>query len=368
MLAGASLGAAAAPQPLPRLFSCFGADPSRPDEMASRYAVVIWHNHPQLRQALRQMKRRNPSATGLMYRELFCVLQQEGPLGESVGGHDWIAAHHPEWFQRDRQGRRVEVPDYPGRWMMDLGDPGWQAFWIESTLRDVDAGGWDGVFVDDALTTVRSHALPALAGYPDDASLQEAVTGFLSRITDAFHRREKLVIANASNTYDAPGLWERWLAVTDGLMEEHFAGQGWSWGRDVAPRQLEAMRAAARSGKRMFCMTYGSWDDRGRMETSLAAYLIGEAPGIYWSYRPPKPSDRPAWDAAWQLAVGEPVGEPEALGTVWQRKFQRGVALVNVGPSPQQAVTPCAAVSLQPHEGRVISSDCRRDQSASAWP
>ena len=364
----AALGLTPALRPWPRLFSCFGSDLARLEEMAQRYEVVIWHNHPKLRQALQGLKRHNPQVTALMYRELFCVLHEETPLGESVGGFDWIAAHHPEWFQRDRQGRRIEVPDYPGRWMMDLGHPGWQAFWIERTLRDVEAGGWDGVFVDDALTTVRAHELPPLAGYPDDASLQEAVSSFLSRISEAFHRSGKLVIANASNTYDAPGLWERWLEVTDGLMEEHFAGQGWTWGEHIAPRQLEAMRAAAQKGKRMFCMTYGSWEDRARMETSLAAYLVGAGPGIFWSYRPPKPSDRPAWHASWTDRLGQPLGEAEVIGSVWRRRFEQGLAAVNAGANPQSVETPCGVVALQAHEGRLISADCGRGPRGSTPP
>jgi flagellar biosynthesis protein FlhG len=46
------------------------------------------------------------------------------------------------------------VPEYPGRWMMDLSHPGWRKFWIDETLREVIDGNWDGAFADDALTNV----------------------------------------------------------------------------------------------------------------------------------------------------------------------------------------------------------------------
>lgn len=242
--------------------------------------------------------------------------------------------------------------------MMNLGHPDWQAFWIEQTLADVVDGGWDGVFVDDALTTVHAHQLPPLAGYEDDAALQDAVTRFLSRITATFHQAGKVVIANASNTYDYPGLWERWLQVTDGLMEEHFAGMGWTWGPDVASRQLEAMRSAEHLGKWMLCFTYGDWDDVTRMESSLAAYLVGAGPRMSWSYRPQRESEPSVEPAARSVQVGRPLGPATADDLLWQRRFERALALVNVGTTPQRTQTPCGPVELGPGQGRIIQADC----------
>ena len=341
-----------------RLFSCFGADPARPADMAERYDLVIWHNDPVLRQALLDLRQRNAAITGLMYRELFCVSQVEGPLGETVGSYAWIDAHHPEWFQRDQQGRRIRVTDYPGRWMMDVGHPDWQTFWIEQTLQDVVAGGWDGVFADDALTTIRAHRLPPLAGYPTDQALQAAMSGFLERATSAFHQAGKRVIANASNASDYPGLWERWLDVTDGLMEEHFAGDGWTWGEAVAQRQLSAMQAAVRRNKWMLCLTYGPWSDPERMETSLAAYLIGAGSTTYWSYRPDAAPDEPAWHPSWAVPLGQPIGEAVEGSAIWQRPFERGLVIVNASRSPQRVATSCGAISLKPKQGRVLTTAC----------
>ena len=354
---------------LPHVFSYFGVDLSRLEEMAGRYDAVIWHNHPKVRQALPELKRRKPSLEAFMYRELFCVLKDETPLAESVGHYEWIETHHPDWFQRDTHGNRIEVPDYPGRWMMNLGHPGWQAFWIEQTLQEVVAGGWDGAFADDALTSVTAHRLPPLAGYPDDASLQQAVLQFLARAADAFHHAGKLFVANVSDSYDYPGLWERWLAVTDGLMEEHFAGVGWTWGPDVARRQLEAMRLAAEQGKRMFCLTYGSWEERQRMMSSLSAYLLGAQSRIYWSYRPDEHSDDPAWDPSWITTLGEPIGTVEVDGSVWQRRFEQGVVAANVGDSPSSLAFAQGHVVLQPHQAIVIKNPpLRAAEAQPAWP
>lgn len=346
------------PSPPQFFLSSFGADRAQLEEVARRYVAVGWHNHPDLRAAIPVLKRYNPDLKAFMYRELFCVLRQETLLEESVGRYDWINANHPEWFQRDTAGRRVEVPDYPGRWMMDVGNEEWQAFWIHETLQDVIEGGWDGVFADDALTTITAHHLPPLAGYPDDASLQQAMSAFLARAHAAFQQAGKFLVANVSGSDHYPGLWERWLDVTDGLMEEHFAGEGWTWGPDVATQQLAAMRSAAEHDKWMLCLTYGSWGDKERMESSLAAYLIGAGPRTYWSYRPVEQTETVDWPAAWSVQMGRPLGPATADGSLWQRRFEQALVLVNAGAEPRRAQTPCGWVELGPRQGRVIQADC----------
>lgn len=339
--------------PLPRIFSCFGSGLAAPDE-TRRYGAVIWHRTPENLRLLRAARAQHPDLVALMYRELYCVLRHETQLGESTGGWMWLDRHHSDWFQLDRGGRRVEIPDYPGRWMMDLREPGWREFWIEKTLRDVVEGGWDGVFVDDALTSLGAHQLPPLAGYAEDADLQAAVGEFLAAITAAFHRHGKLVIANVSNTDEYPGLWASWLAATDGLMEEHFAGDGWTWGRHAGERQLEALQEAARQGKWVLCLTYGDWTDQPRMETSLAAYLIGAGERTLWSYRPYANADQPAWHASWEPSLGAPLGEAERNGAVWRRRFEHGIAVVNAGTAPVTVEADGQPLRLQAREGRLI--------------
>lgn len=338
---------------VPRFFTVF-AEPSALAEMAQRYDIVIWHNHSRLQHALVQLKRHRQAIQGLMYRQLFCVAAHETPMRASTGSYEWIVTHHHDWLQRDTRGRAIEVPDAPGRWMMNLGHPGWRAFWIERTLREVIEGGWDGAFVDDALTTVRAHQLPPLAGYPDDAALQQTVYEFLTHITDAFRAKGKLVIANVSSSYDYPGLWERWLRVTDGLMEEHFAGEGWTMGRDVAERQIEAMRAADRMGKWMLCGTYGPYEDRERMGTSLAAYLIGAGAKTCWFYRPAEQSVDPLWNLSWDMGLGQPLAWADVDGSVWQRRFEQGIVVVNAGSHKRTVLVMDRPMTLQPRQGIIV--------------
>ena len=339
---------------LPRFFSCFGAGLTNPQQ-ALHYQLLIWHNHPLGRDKLVGIRRIHPNLKTFMYRELFSILRTETPLEESVGNWDWINREHPEWFQKDTQGRRVEVPDYPGQWVMDVRNRQWQDFWIQQTLKDVVDGGWDGVFADDALTTLRAHKLPPLQGYPDDASLQDAVYGFLVRITETFHAAGKRVIANVSNSYDYPDLWSKWLAATDGILEEHFAGESWGWGKDVAERQLEALHEAERQQKWALCVTYGGWQETEKMETSLAAYLIAAGRTALWTYRPYDKADEPAWHSSWAVPLGSPLAGAEKIGGVWFRRFEGGTVVLNTSTTPQSVAVNGQVILLKPRQGKVLT-------------
>lgn len=347
-------GAAAAPAGA-AFFSIF-ADYGRDlDFIARRFSLVIWHNHPRLAADLKLLREKNPRMTGLMYRELFCVLREETPMAESVGRYGWIKAVHPEWFQKDLNGDPVEVPDYPGRFMMDPGNPQWQDFWIRETLREVVEGGWDGVFADDALTSVKMHGLPPLEHYPTDASLQAAFHGFLAKARAAFSAQGKLVIANVSNSYDHPGLFAAWLKVTDGILEEHFTGAAWTWGPQVGQAQMAAMREAKAAGKWYLCMTRGAPGDRPLIDLSLAAYLIGSGGKVAWTYHADEggPETFPD-DPRWSRALGNPLEDARQEGRVWSRKFENGVIFVNPGESPQRVTCHGEDRVLPPYSFKLI--------------
>ena len=334
----------------PVLFSYFKVFDFDMDLIASRYKLVIWHNHPEIVRNLPALRQKDPNIKALLYRELFCILREETQLEESVGHYDWIIKHHPDWFQKDTSGNMVEIPQYPGRFMMDLGNKEWQEFWIERTLSDVHEGGWDGVFVDDALTSVRMHDLPPLLNYPDDASLQAAVYGFLQKVYTVFQAEDKLMLVNVSNSYDYPGLFDQWLAVTDGIMEEHCSGSSWNWGSHVGAAQLESMQIARQTGKWYLCMTYGDWEDTELADVSLATYLMGSSEKVAWSYRPYDTEvKRIPVDPAWIDMIGQPLGEAQEDNGIWSRTFLNGTIFLNPTRDPQMIKYSGEQYIINPH-------------------
>ncbi len=314
----------------PVLFSYFKVYDWDIDFIADRYEMVVWHNHPRSVKNLPVLRQKNPQIKALLYRELFCILREETQLAESVGHYDWIMEHHPNWFQKDIRGNLIEVPEYPGRFMMDLGNEQWRDFWIKETMKDVKEGGWDGVFVDDALTSVKMHHLPRLRNYPTDANLQAAVYGFLKKAYEAFHAEGKLMLANVSNSYDYPGLFAQWLDVTDGIMEEHCSGSSWTWGPHVGEAQLQAMQTARKADKWYLCMTYGLWEDQSLMDLSFSTYLMGLSNKVAWSYRSEGAhSKRVPVDPVWIDEIGLPTSDPKNAGAVWLREFEGGTIFLN---------------------------------------
>lgn len=334
-----------------------GGDPT--DELefiAEQYELVVWRPQPKIKEKLSALRKGNDGFKALMYRQAFCILEQESLSKESVGEYDWISERHPEWFQLDSRGHRVEVPDSPGHWMMDFSNSGWQKFWIQRTLRDVVQEGWDGVFADNVLTTIKAHDLPRLNRYTTDEKLQDAVTSFLSRAYPEFQKAGKLFIANVSKSYEYPGLLEKWLEYTDGFMEENFGGEAWYWGTDVAENQLFSTMVAAQRNKWVLNLTYGKRSERQKMQSSLAAHLVVAGSKGHWHYRPDHGSSKAAWDFSWDVDLGEPVEDTDVKGDLWQRRFEHGVALVNTGKHTRIIELDGKEVVLEAFQGKVVST------------
>ncbi len=334
---------------VPQFYLYFTADLEQLDLYPERYDVAIWHHHPNLLNALPAFREGNPKLKAFMYKELFAILQVETEANESIGNYDWIDQNHPEWFQLDTEGNRIEIPEYPGRWMMDMGNASFREFWIEETLDDVLEGNWDGVFVDDALTNVDAHSLPPLQNYLTDEALQDAVYGFLVRIKEVFSGYDKLVMANVSSTYHFPGLFDKWIGVLDGMMEEHFAGEGWTWGDTVAQQQIEAMLTARAQGKWYFAMTYGDWEAKAKIQQSLAAYLIGAGENTYWAYRPYFEFVHSPQDPDWTFTLGEPLDEPIQTSGLWKREFEKGTVFLNSQSTLAQVSLTDCKLNVGPH-------------------
>ena len=67
--------------------------------------------------------------------------------------------------------------------MMDVGNPAYQAKWLSNVLADVQAGGWDGVFMDDTDADMGWHLNGrTIAQVPDAASWRAATRSMLATV------------------------------------------------------------------------------------------------------------------------------------------------------------------------------------------
>ena len=95
-------------------------------------------------------------------------------------GNDYpFVSAHDSWFWRNTSGGRV-VSTADGKWLMNISDPGWQSYWLESMSAQVKAGQYSGIFFDSASppliqgetvadprlkgTGVRDNPIPELGG------------------------------------------------------------------------------------------------------------------------------------------------------------------------------------------------------------
>ena len=101
-------------------------------------------------------------------------------MNGTAWGNDYpFVSAHDSWFWRNTSGGRV-VSTADGKWLMNISDPGWQSYWLESMSAQVKAGQYSGIFFDSAsppliqgetvadprlkATGVRDNPIPELGG------------------------------------------------------------------------------------------------------------------------------------------------------------------------------------------------------------
>ena len=109
-----------------------------------------------------QIRAANPDVIVLMYKDMSSTRngpenvqggQDVKPLPTGVGYIE--AQSHPTWFLKDAAGQRIEWQGWPNHWMMDIGLPAYQARWLANVEADLALYGFDGVWIDNNLMTLR---------------------------------------------------------------------------------------------------------------------------------------------------------------------------------------------------------------------
>ncbi|MBK9179278.1 MAG: hypothetical protein IPM45_06815 [Acidimicrobiales bacterium] len=286
------------------------------------------------------IKAANPQAIVLVYKDLSSTRSYAGaydggrdaallPTGVGYGFAD---REHPEWFLTDAAGRRLEWAPYHDHWFMDVGNPEYQEQWLWNVFDELDRNGWDGVFIDNALTRATAYGT-APAAYPTDAALQAATRSMLANVGPRLHAVGFLTIANVSDARLFPGLWADWLQLVDGAMEENFVNWDrtpggsyvWDWGPDGWRAQVDEVATAASLGKVAAVVVQGDPRDAEAARYGLASYLLASDGRSMISV-----TNAGLWlpELGWDL--GAPLGPAEDLGgSVLRRRFERGLVLVN---------------------------------------
>src|SRR6266566_7620989 len=100
----------------------------------------------------RALRAINPQFLVLHYH--LAMWQSAPRVSFVVDGNTWAndymeVTRHESWFWHDSSRRRV-ASNQDGKLLMNVSDPGFQQYWRESLASQVQAGDYDGVFLDSA--------------------------------------------------------------------------------------------------------------------------------------------------------------------------------------------------------------------------
>jgi hypothetical protein len=258
-----------------------------------------------------------------------------------------ISQTHADWFLLDTNGNRMRTSPGSNYWRMDPGNAGWRSFFVSRLLEIDQQKGGSGVFLDNLEASLgeikRDGLLPAK--YPDDASYQAAVKGFIQYLYTSYAQAyNRPMVANIiSRSTEAQ--WFNYTPYLTGAMQERWAVP-WSntagylseskWSADMALAEKTQAQ-----GKYIILVAQGSKTETARQNFAFASYLLVSNGKASFRY-----SDSSIYSEVWlydnyKVQLGSPLGARYQSGTTWRRDFANGY--VTVDP-----VNNTANISLKP--------------------
>jgi Hypothetical glycosyl hydrolase family 15 len=357
---------AAAPAGIGALRICTGCATSGGDLSRYRYVVLNSWDAP----LLPALKAANPGLKALLYKNLSFTMSYTCEAGTDkrylTAGVGYCDAdqNHPEWFLTDPAGSRLSSYYFQQAWMMDVGNPGYQARWLSNVLADVSSGGWDGVMLDDTNADMGWHLHGrTIARYPTSASWRAATRSMLATVGPALRNAGFLAIPNLStpwaSDYDAQATWSDWLQFTSGALQEYYSkwgstSSGWFAGNDWTFRQ-RFQTLTEQAGKIFLGLTYAPKGDERSMAWARANFLLFDEPadGGALVFEATDPEAQDPYSSSWTADVGTPLGPRFQVGSAWRRNFSGGTVVVNPTSS---SVTVNLGASYATLGGSVTSS------------
>jgi hypothetical protein len=300
-------------------------------------------------------------------------MTERQPSGFASGGvATQDAASHPEWYLLNTSGQRFTSRYFNWVWIADVGSASYQQKWADNVLGEIEADGWDGVFMDDTNPTMSWHYdVDKIAKYPTDRAWQAATRSALTAIGARFRAEGKLVIPNFSNQKAFPSVIKDWMGLVDGGMNEQFL----KWGTDkTGPEtydptdywelQLKQMKDAEAMGKYYLGITPSTATDRNAARFGYATMLLAGGGKLQFALHSDYTNER--WFEEFDYAIGSPRGsETEDASGVHRRKFSYGLVLVNPttssvrvdfgGTYTGSGLTNATSATLQPRSGLVLA-------------
>jgi hypothetical protein len=286
------------------------------------------------------LKRANPDVSVWVYKNLSgirsddCTTSQgncrdcrrgitDSQFLSSGMGYCWTIRHHPRWFLRSSLTRRpFEFRHYPDIWATDYGSNAYLRRWTWNVVADVRAHGWDGVEVDNALTTADAYGIAAK--YRSDAAVQAATYSALRTVGNVLRQAGIASVFNVGYSSRFPGLWRRWLQPTAGLEQEFYlALSPGSRATGAAWRVYEQEISSCAAQHKSCWFKPSNAQAAGTSLYAFASYLVAASGNQFLGVGNMASLTRPCW------RLGAPTGPGQRIGPALRRFFRSGVAVVN---------------------------------------
>jgi Hypothetical glycosyl hydrolase family 15 len=317
----------------------------------------------------RRLKAQNPNLKVLVYKDLSAMVDRDPYSGlSSTGVTTQDASSHPDWYLLNTSGQRFTFRYYDWMWAADVGNSGYQQKWADNVLAEVNANGWDGVFMDDVNPSLSYHYdVASVARYPSDSAYQSATASALSAIGARFRAQGKLVIGNFGFWKDYPSVISRWLSYVDGGQDEMFVKVGSDSGNYVTgstwETQLQEVKDAAAQGKAFLGVSHSSAGDEAAARYGWATMLLGAAGDADYAFTSDYTNE--TWFPEYDYAIGAASGpESRDASGVHRRAFSNGLVLVNPtnGSVPVSfgagytgsGLTDASTATMAPHSALVL--------------
>jgi hypothetical protein len=341
----------------------------------SRYRYVILHTWES--SLIRTLKAKNPGIKVLVYKDTEATVayschngidDQYLPAGV---GYCWANVNHPGWFLKGTSGSRIQFADFPGDWLMDVGNPAYQTQWTKNVIGDAKALGFDGVYLDDVNDGGEIHwhaGSKTIAKYPTSASWTQATTSFMAAVGLQLKAAGLLVLPNIaiSDWWTSKGLstWDTWVSYSSGGVQQYYT----KWGRDSShwlsddggwhnnwSYRQAFLRHTQSAGKIFIGSTFAPADDAHSMRYARASFLVDWNGGrSALIFEPTDPEAQDPYSRVWTEDIGTPAGSRFKVGVAWRRNYTAGTAIVN--PSPATSQTVALGADYVTLTGSVVSS------------
>lgn len=248
------------------------------------------------------------------------------------GDFCFISQNHPDWFLLDSRGRRLTVTDSGNYYRMDPGNPGWREFFLSRVMESQDQAGWSALFLDNVEASLGKFFGNNPVRYPDEASYQAAVAGFLQYLNVNYSQPYGRPLFGNIIVLGSDDVWFNYLQYLDGALTERFA-VNWDETSYLRPDKweddMELMERTQAQGKYAILVSPGYQNDLNRQNFAFASYLLISNGKVAFRYA--KFSNyREAWlYDNYKVNLGSPRGSRYQVGTSWRRDFSNGYVIVD---------------------------------------